>query len=127
MREGSRHVRYSQRKLRGDKRTLPQYGERDDSGKYYRCWNCGFMCDSERDSLGGPDEGSGLSHTDFSSASHGSQDTSDSLNSVIVLGGINHSHVAMELDSDGNTKSVKHDFQSVSGVGCPFCSSLNWR
>ncbi len=127
MREGSRHVKYRQRKIRGDKRILPQYGEREDSSKYYRCWHCGFLCDADRDSVGGIEKGSGLSHTDFSSASYGSQDTTDPLNAVIVLGGIGHAHVMMELDSEGDAKAVKHDFEAVSGVGCPFCSSLNYR
>lgn len=51
MTEQSRHARYSNRQLPRQKRTLPLYGEKDDTGKFYKCWNCGFTCNAERDSL----------------------------------------------------------------------------
>lgn len=51
MSDSSRYAHYIQRRLRRDKRTLSLYGEKDDGGKYYRCWNCGFICNIERDQL----------------------------------------------------------------------------
>lgn len=47
----SKHSKYSFRRLPSQKRAIPLYGERDDQNKYFRCWNCGFVCDSERDRL----------------------------------------------------------------------------
>jgi len=46
-------------------RRLPVYGKGDDAGRYYRCWNCGFVCDSKRDSLGGSDSAGGDNHLDY--------------------------------------------------------------
>ena len=40
------------KRLRKEKRTIPIRGIWEDKGKYFRCWNCGFVCDSQRDSLG---------------------------------------------------------------------------
>ena len=40
------------KKLRGDKKTIRIRGVKEDTNKYFRCWNCGFVCDSQRDSLG---------------------------------------------------------------------------
>jgi len=39
------------------KRTIPLYGEGDDKGKWYKCWNCGFPCNIDRDSLDTGDKG----------------------------------------------------------------------
>ena len=41
------------------KRQMPYYGEGDDQGKWFRCWNCGFRCKVDRDSLDTGDHGSG--------------------------------------------------------------------
>ena len=52
MREYDRLSNYSVRKLRGDKKTIRVKGSGEDADRYFRCWNCGFVCDSQRDSLG---------------------------------------------------------------------------
>ena len=46
--------------IRHDARTRPLKPARwEDSGRYFRCWNCGFVCDSWRDELGGSDDRAG--------------------------------------------------------------------
>lgn len=52
MKEGHRYSIYSHKRLPKEKRTIRLYGEGDDTNKYYRCWNCGFPCKTDRDSLG---------------------------------------------------------------------------
>ena len=123
MREGSRHVRYSQRRIRGEKRTLPMYGEGDDAGKYYRCWNCGFICDADRDVTG---DGDGRAYTDFTVTSQGSADMSDPVNGFVVLDGINEGHVALKEMADGTTEVITHNFK-VQGNACPNCHSQNYK
>ena len=123
MNEGSRHVRYSQRRIRSQKRTLPIYGEGDDAGKYYRCWNCGFICNIDRDTLG---DGDGKSYTDFVTASDGHSDMSDPLNGYSVLDGINEYHVALKVMADGSSEVITHNF-AVQGTGCPLCHTQNWK
>ncbi len=47
----SRHSSYSETKLPKQKRSISMRGERDDTGKWWRCWNCGFPCNVDRDAL----------------------------------------------------------------------------
>ena len=46
-------------------RTRPIYWRGDAAGRFYRCWNCGFVCDSKRDYLGGSDSAGGDNHLDY--------------------------------------------------------------
>ena len=57
----SRYVRYDKRRLPRQKRTIPIFGAasyvdgrvvKDQSNVFYRCWNCGFPCRTDRDKLG---------------------------------------------------------------------------
>ena len=59
------YTRPHKRKLTKRSRTLPVYGEGADKGKYFRCWNCGWICNVDRDELGDSDSGSGNDHTDY--------------------------------------------------------------
>ena len=48
MSDRSRHSQYSERRIPHDKRRISVYGEREDTGKWWRCWNCGFINDIDR-------------------------------------------------------------------------------
>lgn len=117
------------RRLSKESRTIPLKGDRykgngEDYGKYYRCWNCGHICDSDRDALG---SGLGVAQEDYTENATGSNN-GDPLTSIAIMGGesVNH-YVALELGSDGNPKEIRHDFQTVINSGCPFCGCRNWR
>lgn len=47
----NRYGDYQNSRLPKDKRTIRLRGSLDDDGRYFRCWNCGFICDSQRDVL----------------------------------------------------------------------------
>lgn len=106
-------------------RTRPVRGRGRDADRYFKCWYCGFVCDVERDELGGSESGSGVAHTDALELSG----ESDGIPLSIALGGdIGHYHVAIELESDQDTpKTTYHNFISDISSGCPFCGSKNWR
>lgn len=114
-------------RIRKESRTIPLYGDRErgnglDDGRYYRCWNCGFICNVDRDALGGPESGDGKSYEAFLIP------TDPSLNSVSRLGGSEEpSTVSLALDIAGDTITETHAIQSVINQGCPFCGTLNWR
>ena len=59
----SRLTSYSQRTIRGRKRTVTIPGSFEDSGKWLRCWNCGFPVNVDRD-LGGSTDQSGNYETE---------------------------------------------------------------
>lgn len=119
------------RKLPKESRRIPLKGDKyrgngEDHGRYYRCWNCGFVCDSDRDALGDGNSGNGVTHIDYVINAQGG--SGDPLTSLATLDGdVNHYHVALEIGSDGEPKVIRHDYQTVINSGCPFCGSLNWR
>ena len=130
----------SDRKLRKESRTIPQWGsyERgggEDHSKWYRCWHCGWLCNEERDTLGDAESRSGVVHEDYAQepdpgyAFAGNEAGQRSSNKTAVLGGsINAYHVAGELDSAGDEKGVRNAIRvSDKSYGCPMCHSLNWR
>ena len=64
------YTRPHKRKLAKRSRTLPVYGEGADKGKYFRCWNCGWICNVDRDELGDSDSSAGDEHTDYHQTHH---------------------------------------------------------
>ena len=55
----NRYGKYSEHKLKRDKRTIPMFGCKEDTNKYFRCWNCNFVCDKDRDVIEQGDYGTG--------------------------------------------------------------------
>lgn len=141
------------RKLRGNSRTLPvrsrdNYTEsngvddRGDTGKYFRCWNCGFVCNSDRDELGDKDSKAAVSTqiydqkyssdnentTDGStrqigSPIHGDNDGVPLLKMLTLRSG----HVIHKKDAAGDNVKIRHNWEPKVTGGCPFCGTRNWR
>jgi len=94
----SRSYRHRSR-IRKESRTIPLYGSPErgnglDDGRYFRCWNCGFICNIDRDALGGPESRDGLSYEDFPVPVYGAQ------------GGVDYSNIARLGGSIGNETLV---------------------
>lgn len=123
MSDSHRHGRYRQLRIRGEKRTLPMYGEGDDAGKWYRCWNCGHINNADRSNVG---DGDGRTYTDFTVTSPGQTDMSDIVNGYVVLDGINEGHIALKDMASGDAEVITHSFK-VEGNGCVLCHSQNYR
>ena len=132
------YTRPHKRKLPKRSRTLPVYGEGDDEGKYFRCWNCGFICNVDRDELGDSDSYSGNAHKDYHENHHYSADVNLDITTGINLseaskyaclgGDIEHYQVAQNIVTpDEEAKFVRHEYTSDISRGCPFCGSTNWR
>ena len=51
MGDASRYADYSHRRLPREKRAIRVYGENEDEGKLYRCWNCRAICRTGREVL----------------------------------------------------------------------------
>ena len=108
-------------------RTLPIYGKGDDEGRYFHCWNCGFVCDSQRDELGDSDSSADVGYTDYNGVANEDPYTVNA-GRVICLGGdIGHYHVAMRVGPDDEPKTIRHNLKSDISKGCPFCGTTNWR
>ena len=124
------YTRPHKRKLIKRSRTRPVYGEGADKGKYFRCWNCGFVCNVDRDQLGDSDSWSGNEHTDYhEDYLYSSYDAPDDPSRYAVLGGdIGDYYVALNIVTpDGEPELIRHKYTSDISRGCPFCGSTNWR
>ena len=111
------------RTLPKQSRTLPLYGnptrgDGEDSGKYYRCWNCGFICDVDRDSLGGPDDKANVTPEAYTQKDQYAN----------TIGHCEGAHGATQAkcEASGGTWSTTRYIAGGSG-GCPMCFSPNYR
>ena len=76
----------------------PERGDGEDNGKYYRCWNCGFVCNVDRDALGDQSSRSGAAYETYA-----------------------------QVDEYGVATGKTRYKVSESSTGCPLCHSKNWR
>ena len=141
------------RRTRGDSRRIPVRSrdnvtesngidDRGDTGKLFRCWNCGFPCNSDRDGLGDKDSKAAVSPqiydqkyssdndntTDGStrqigSPIHGDNNGVPLLRMLVVRTG----HVIHKKDAAGDNVAIAHNWEPNVTGGCPFCGSRNWR
>lgn len=108
-----RHINRN-KKLTKIARTIPipghkDYGDGEDDGKWYRCWNCGFVCNEERDELGGPSDRTRITSKAYTQSNqYGQSATAASPDWTIF-----------------QSKYTRYTPEIVSG--CPFCGTLNWR
>ena len=93
-----------------------------DAGKYYRCWNCGWICNVDRDALS--EQGNGSNPVAVPEMAYGAgADPDGGVGSVTIV----VDKVRMSaLDSSGDPVAIKHSFQA-DGTGCPLCFSRAWK
>ena len=128
-------------------RTLPVRGKGDDAGRFYRCSNCGFVCDLDRDRLEGENAKAGNDTQIVITASDpangipldyvaglefpfvfGSHFGRMQRAGVAVLSGdLNFFHTAMEEAPDGDPQPIYHAMEPEVRYGCPFCGTTNWK
>ena len=119
----SRFIKYDRRKIPGVKRTIPRNWTGDQAGKFFRCWNCGFTCNADRDQVG---DGVGYQVNDtFQPVTLNLFDGNTRAHtlSISTIRDIS----LIEKDSDGNPKVFKHNFTTQVVSGCPFCGCRNYR
>ena len=120
---------YKTTKTKKQSRTLPVRGNPyrgarsphavgEDYGRYFRCWNCGFPCDSERDSLGGSESRANVKATAYTQEDEYGEDASH----CQVKAGATET----VCEAAGGTWSSSR-YEPVVTSGCPFCGTLNWR
>ena len=108
-------------------RTRPVYGRGEDAGRYFRCWNCGFVCDSKRDALGGSDSAGGDNHKDFALQTGSNYRAGIGPRNIGTLDVRLHYQVAIRIDANTDADAVYHHHKTNITSGCPFCGSTNWR
>jgi hypothetical protein len=146
-------LRHRNYRLRGDSRTLPVRSEpnytesngvddQGDTGKLYRCWNCGFICNADRDELGDEDTKAAISFQIYDQV-YSSDNNNTTDGSTRQIGDIIHGHnsgvpllqmlvirtghAIHQADAAGDNVAVQVNWEPDITGGCPFCGSRNWR
>ncbi len=111
------------KKVRGDSRTIPipghkDYGDGKDDGVWYRCWNCDFQCNVDRDELGGADDTSNVPSIAYTQVDQYGN------TAYHCQGAAGADQTTCEA-AGGTWSSTR--YEPVVSTGCPFCGTLNWR
>lgn len=119
------------------------YGDGEDDGKWFKCWNCGFVCNIDRDGLGDAESVSNISYaiadtkysTDDMATGRpgtgrpvgGSVDGHNDGIALLQMATKRSGHVVLKVGADGSVATVRENYYPTSGHGCPFCHTQNWR
>jgi hypothetical protein len=137
----SRVRKYDKRRLPRERRSISIFGatayidgkiSKDQSGKFYRCWNCGFVCNTDRDKLG---DGVGFYITDEPDLYSNNQGSvafqypcSNASQESATICVTKPSTVRLiQLDSNGDLMEAIHNNVSVITSGCPSCGCKNYK
>jgi len=96
-------------------------GNGEDAGKYFRCSNCGFICNIDRDVRGRT-----MNSVGAIEYVPNTYPTEGGLQAISVLGGIGNSFVSSELAADGTAQTLQYSFIPVISGGCPLCGTQNY-
>lgn len=122
-------VRHRSKKYRKESRRIPIFGSKErgdgrDADRYFECWNCGMVCDSERDFLGGSEDSSRVTPVAYNQTD---DDTSTAAyHCQGALASTSPTVTQAECEAAGGTWSRVRYKPEVEG-GCPFCGTVNWR
>lgn len=119
-----RYTKPSKAHLPKQAKSIPLKGKGEDSGKWFRCWNCGFTCNIDREDSSGSTAGD--NHLDFSSPALGFVENGDT-DRMIVLDGFSFYHTILEHVADGTAETIVHEHITNVTKGCPFCGTTNYR
>ena len=137
----SRIRRYDKRRLPRQKRTIGIFGAegyidgrvaKDQSNKLYRCWYCGFICNTDRDRLG---DGEGFYITDEidrptvlnrGASAYEFPMSNNGWDVTISLDVTTTPHL-MKLDSQGSAMEGMHNNTTIVTSGCPLCGCKNYK
>ena len=114
-----RFTKPKRKALAKQSRSIP-YKVRGDE-KLFKCWNCGFICNEDRDDSSGLTAGD--NHTVSSIPSFGG----DGLDGMIIPTEIGKECVLMEQDAQGDDVVIQHLFTSNITKGCPMCGTTNYK
>jgi hypothetical protein len=136
----SRSCHYFKARLPKRNRTINVFGAvsyvdgratKDQSDKLFKCWNCGFICDTGRDRLG---DGVGFTIVDkvdlrpYSAGASNIQSPCSNglLDTIITVDMVDTPHL-MKMDADGMTVAVIHNLSQDVNSGCPLCGCMNYK
>ncbi len=105
-------------------RSIPLREKGKDAGKWFKCWNCGFPCNTDRDDSSGSTAGD--NHVDFHSPSLGFVENGQE-DRMLAISDPPFFHTIMENDATGSAKTIVHEHLTNVTKGCPFCGTTNFK
>jgi len=137
----SRYRKYDTRRLPKEKRTISLFGAtsyingrvvKDQSNVFYRCWNCGFVCRTDRDQLGNgegfyiTDEADKYSYNQGAAAfQYPCSNASEQAIQIVVR--TPSTVMMMQLDDLGKPVTIEHNNIQVVTSGCPACGCRQYK
>ena len=123
----SRHTHYSTKRAPHEKRTILLYAEGEWKGKWYRCWNCGFINNADRAQVAatfeGGDKAQVFEYDDLTPSIWGLQDSRYTFLTLDFPQSIN----LMQLDANGNVITPHVEASVKITGGCALCGCMNYR
>ena len=121
--EQSRYGKYRQKKTPEHRRSRFLPASFEDRNKYFRCWNCGFINNSDKISSSDRD---GNEYLDPIRVSQNSVLSGDDMLTIASLDSVfDQIGVAMVTASDGTNANVYSPSKVETPRGCTFCGCAN--
>jgi hypothetical protein len=137
----SRLIHYNRSRLPRQKRTIRLFGATayidgrvvdDQSDRIFKCWNCGFICDTSKNKLG---DGVGFTvqdkvdKTPFDMAAAANRYPCSNASEMAMTISMEEisTPLLMKLDTEGNPVTVMHNLTQVVTSGCPLCGSKAYK
>lgn len=116
------------RKPRKDSRTIPVWGDPEkgggeDHGTYYRCWNCGSICDVRRDARPKTHGHGGTPASEVTISELPQPYSTEEPGSFYLIVGGAGPQLSHVLQGPNQGKA----YFRVDAPGCWFCGCPNWR
>jgi hypothetical protein len=130
----SRYIKYTKVSLPKEKRTVKYWGAEspgggwlagpDQSNILFKCWNCGFICNTDRDQLG---DGVGYVVVDEVRVKPFRLGTGDIKDLSLSIGDFQSGCRLFQLDALGDPVTINYNFTQKVFAGCPSCGSKNYK
>lgn len=122
--EQSRYGQYSRTTVPRHQRSAAIPGSFEDHGRWYRCWNCGFVYDINK--VGGNPDQDSRYQTEAIYPAYSPALSGDPLTVIIGPDGPGEIGTLMELGPDGSTpKEIYSTKVHHVASGCPSCGTAN--
>jgi len=119
----SRYISVRRDKIPKHKKSKKVFGSFEDSNRYIRCWNCGFINDLSRLALSGSN---GISVRDFAIENQDVGNSGDENNISITMDQLDMEGVLIENGADSNPITDYYSPRMAVAVrGCAFCGCTN--
>ena len=118
---------YDRRTLPKEKRTIPLRGSDTHKGKWFKCWNCGFPCYTEREKLDKNGTYDGVGYTVVSVADVSSPTIGDKNWHLLSMNTIRNDFLLVAPDANGDPIYSECSHRQLVTQFCPSCGCPRWQ